>query len=153
MNKRKTLFAVVVMLAGLLFAGGVNAAFAVTTNVWYTSPADYERVQKKAKEEDKSFILLFHVDWCGYCKKLKKIFLENSEVEQVLAKYYRVKINPETGEEEGALAKKYGVKGFPNFLVVKPNGSTVRIHPFKQGGKVWTTEEFITNLEAAMAAQ
>jgi thioredoxin-related protein len=150
--KQSRIFLVsLVIMAGLLFAGGINTAAAVTTNVWYTTPADCERVQEKTKKEDKSFILFFYVDWCGYCKRLKKDFLEKPEVEQVLAKYYRVKINPETGKEEQALATKYGVHGFPNFLVVRPDGSKVRIHPFKRGGKVWTVEEFIANLEAAMA--
>jgi thiol:disulfide interchange protein len=151
--KSRALLAAVAVLAGLLFAGGISTAAAVTTNVWHTTPADCERVQEKAKKEDKAFILFFYVDWCGYCKRLKKEFLEKPEVEQALAKYYRVKINPETGAEEQALAKKYGVHGFPNFLVIQPDGGKVRIHPFKQGGKVWTVEEFISNLEAAMAAK
>ncbi len=150
--KSRTLLASFVIFSGLLLAGGLNTAAAVTTNVWYTTPADCGRVQETAKKEDKPFILFFYVDWCGYCKRLKKDFLEKPEVEQVLAKYYRVKINPETGNEEQALANKYGANGYPNFLVVRPNGSTVRIHPFKQGGQVWTVEEFIANLEAAMAA-
>ncbi|CAK8711030.1 hypothetical protein GCAAIG_00285 [Candidatus Electronema halotolerans] len=151
--KSRTLLAAFVVLAGLLLAGGISTAAAVTTNVWYTTPADCERVQETAKKEDKAFILFFYVDWCGYCKRLKKDFLAKPEVERVLAKYYRVKINPEKGAEEKALANKYGVHGFPNFLVVRPDGSKVRIHPFKQGGKVWTVEEFISNLEAAMTAK
>ena len=150
--KSRRLLAALAVLAGLLFAGGLSTAAAVTANIWHTTPADCERVQEKAKEENKSFILFFYVDWCGYCKKLKTNFLEKPEVEQVLAKYYRVKINPEKGAEEKALANKYGVHGFPNFMVVRPDGSRIRIHPFKQGGKVWTVEEFISNLEAAMAA-
>ncbi len=152
MKRSKTLFTTFVVLLGLLFACSIHTAAAVTTNVWYTSPADYESVQQAAKEQDKSFILFFYVDWCGYCKRLKKDFLEKPQVEQVLSRYFRVKINPETGEKENALATKYGVHGFPNFLVVRPNGSTVRIHPFKQGG-VWTVEEFISKLEEVMATK
>ena len=152
MVKRSNVLMTFIVLAGLLFAGGLTPAAAVTTNVWYTSPADYERVQQAAKEQGKSFILFFYVDWCGYCKRLKKDFLENSKVEQIVSHYYRVKINPEQGDKENALAMKYGVRGYPNFLVVRPDGSTVRIHPFKQGG-VWTVDEFIAKLEAVMAGQ
>ena len=143
----------VLMLAGLLTAGGGNSAAAVTTDAWYTNPADYEQVQQAAAAQGKSFILFFYVDWCGYCKRLKKIFLQHPEVKKSLAKYLRVKINPNKGKREQALARQYGVTGYPTFLVVRPNKSRTRIHPFKHGGKVWTVEEFISKLETAMAAK
>lgn len=141
----------VLMLVGLLTAG--NNAAAVTTDDWYTHPSYYEQVQKAAAEQGKSFILFFYVDWCGYCKRLKKIFLQHPDVKKSLAKYLRVKINPNKGKQEQALARKYGVTGYPTFLVVRPNKSKIRIHPFKGGGKVWTVEEFISKLESTMAAK
>lgn len=151
--KNEKIWLTVLMLVGLLTAGIGNSAAAVTTDAWYDNPADYEQVQKEAAAQGKSFILFFYVDWCGYCKRLKKNFLEQPEVKKNLAKYLRVKINPNKGKKEQALARQYGVTGYPTFLVVRPNKSKTRIHPFTGGGKVWTVQEFISKLETAMAAK
>ncbi|MGR0481100.1 MAG: thioredoxin family protein [Candidatus Electronema sp. V4] len=137
--------AAVILLSG-------KAAFALSANVWYSNASGYEEIYEGAKNEEKPFLLLFHVDWCGYCKRLKSDLLDNSKVQQFLSSYYRVKINPEDGEKEKLIAMKYGVSGYPNFRVVFPDGGSVRVHPFKNGG-IYTPDEFIAKLEAALAGK
>ena len=136
--------------AVMLLSG--KAAFALSANVWYSNASGYEEIYAGAKNEEKPFLLLFHVDWCGYCKRLKSDLLDNSKVQQFLSSYYRVKINPEDGEKEKLIAMQYGVSGYPNFRVVFPDGGSVRVHPFKRG-RIYTPDEFIAELEAVLAGQ
>ncbi len=136
--------------AVMLLSG--KTAFALSANVWHSKASGYEEIYEGAKNEEKPFLLLFHVDWCGYCKRLQSELLDNSKVRQFLASYYRVKINPEDGEKEKLIAMKYGVSGYPNFRVVFPEGGSVRVHPFKNG-RIYTPDEFIAELEAALAGQ
>jgi len=139
-------------LAALFFFSSGSAAFALSANVWYSKASEYEEVYEGAKKEEKPFLLLFHVDWCGYCKKMKSDLLDNSKVQQFVSSYYRVRINPDDGEKEKAVAMKYGVSGYPNFRVVFPDGGSVKIHPFKNGS-IYTPDEFIAELEAVLAGE
>lgn len=136
--------------AVMLLSG--KAAFALSANAWQSKASGYEEIYQGAKQEAKPFLLLFHVDWCGYCKKLQAELLDNSKVRQFISSYYRVKINPENGEKENLIAMKYGVSGYPNFRVVFPDGGSVRVHPFKNG-RIYTPDEFIAELKAVLAGK
>lgn len=140
------------LLAALFLFTSGKAAFALSSNVWYSKASEYEEVYEGAKNEGKPFLLLFHVDWCGYCKRLKSELLDNSKVQQFLSSYYRVRINPENGEKEKLIAMKYGADGYPNLRVVFPDGGSARVHPFKNG-RIYTPDEFIAELENALAGR
>lgn len=151
--KKSTLpsLAAFVFAALFLFASG-KAAFALSANAWYSKASGYEEIYAGAKNEEKPFLLLFYVDWCGYCKRLQSELLDNSKVQQFLSSYYRVKINPEDGEKENLIAMKYGADGYPNLRVVFPDGGSTRVHPFKSG-RIYTPDEFIAELEKALAGR
>lgn len=136
--------------AVILLSGWRGTASALTANSWQTTVADYEQILARAKEQNKPFLLYFHVNWCGYCKQFSSALLQNSAVEQTISSYFRVKINPENGEKENLLAMQYGVGGYPYFLIIRPSGERIRIHPFRQGGSIWSAEEFITRLKAVL---
>ncbi|MCW5200244.1 thioredoxin family protein [Desulfobulbus sp. F4] len=141
------------LLTTLFFFSSINTAFALSANIWYTKATGYEEIYEGAKKEQKPFILFFYVDWCGYCKRFKVDLLDNPKVEQFFYPYYRVKINPENGDKENAISIQYGVKGYPDFRVVFPDGSSVEISPFKQRGKVLSADEFIVKVEAALSSK
>lgn len=143
----------IVALAALFLFSSINTAFALSANIWYTKAAGYEEIYEGAKKEEKPFILFFYVDWCGYCKRFKAELLSNTKVEQALSPHYRVQINPEDGSKEDVIATKYGVHGYPNFLVVFPNGSSTKISPFKAGSIILTPDEFIAEVETALAGK
>ena len=129
-----------------------NTAEAVTTNQWYTKASNFAEIKMAAKEKDQPYILFFYTDWCGYCKKMNKNYLSNEKIQQIISKYYRIKINPEKGEAEGNLAQEKGVQGFPDFRIVHPNGISIKVHPFKRSGSL-TINEFIQELEAALKGE
>lgn len=142
-----------VLAALIVLSSGGNAAFAFSANTWYSKASGYEEIYEGAKKEDKPFLLFFYVDWCGYCRRFQSELLDDSKVQQFIASQYRVKINPEDGEQEKIIAMKYGVSGYPDFRVVFPDGGSVEVHPFKADGVICTPEEFIAALEAALAGK
>ncbi|MCI5224935.1 MAG: thioredoxin family protein [Candidatus Electrothrix sp. AR4] len=149
MIKTRKPILLILAVVGTIFLGNLDTAAAVTTGKWYTKAASHKKVRKASKKKKKAYILFFYTDWCGYCKKINKKYLSNPKVKSILSSHYKVKINPEKGFEEMDLAKKKGVRGFPDFRVVRPNGSSMRIHPFQKDG-VWTVKKFITELKAAL---
>lgn len=132
-----------------IFFGNISSAEAVSTGKWYTKPSSFEKVAQAAKKEKKPYILFFYTDWCGYCKKMNKKYLSNTTVKKVLSRYYTVKINPDDGEKENALAREKGVNGYPDFRVVHPDGRSIKIHPFQKGTSL-KVKAFVKYLKAAL---
>lgn len=117
---------------------------------WFEGASGYEEVLAIAKAGDRPFLLLFAVDWCGYCTRLKKDYLNVSPVEDVVGEHLRVEINPEEGDAERKLANAYGVKGYPTFVVLYPGQEVYRVGPFLKSGAV-TNDEFAEQIKTALA--
>lgn len=137
-------------LFAALLCRPVPAPAASDTYDWFEGASGYEEVLAIAKAGDRPFLLLFAVDWCGYCKRLKKDYLNVSPVEDVVAEHLRVEINPEDGAAERKIADAYGVRGYPTFLVLYPGQDTYRVGPFRQAGAL-TTDEFAEEIKTAVA--
>lgn len=76
-----------------------------------------------AKKENKPVFLNISASWCGYCKKMKSRVFTDAEVAQYFnSNFINVSVDGEKGEGI-QLAKKYGVKGYPTFVFLKPDGS------------------------------
>ncbi|MCW5201347.1 thioredoxin family protein [Desulfobulbus sp. US4] len=149
MNKKPASLLLIITIVGAIFIGNPHIAEAVTTSKWYTKASSFEKIEKAAQKKDKPYILFFYTDWCGYCKKMNKKYLTNAKIRQILSKHYRIKINPDNGEEEKALANEKGVNGYPDFRIVHPDGRTIKIHPFRDGGSL-KVKAFIRDLKAAL---
>ena len=149
MNKKPASLLLIITIASAIFIGNIRTAEAVTTSQWYTKASSFEKIEKAAKKKNKPYIFFVYTDWCGFCKKMNEKYFSNSEIKQILSKYYRIKINPDNGEEEKALADKKGVNGYPDFRIVHPDGRTIKIHPFRDGGSL-KVKAFIRDLKAAL---
>lgn len=118
------------------------------------SAEDYLSEYAVAKENQQPLIIYFHVEWCGFCKKLNKNYLDNEEVISVLSNYRLLQIDPEKGKEHRRIADLYGVKGYPSFFVTHPHsGEKFKLHPFRKGGENWSLEKFLSKLEKAIESQ
>jgi thiol:disulfide interchange protein len=149
MNKRPASLLLIMTIVGAIFISNAHVAEAVTTGKWYTKASSFEKIEKAAQKKNKPYIFFVYTDWCGYCKKMNKKYFSNAKIKQILAKYYRIKINPDKGEEEKALASEKGVNGYPDFRIVHPDGRTIKIHPFRDGGSL-KVKAFIRDLKAAL---
>ena len=147
MKKRPVSILLFLALVNAFFIGGT--AEAVIASQWHTKPSNFEKIEEAAKKKDEPYIIFFYTDWCGYCKKMNKKYLSDSKVESILSQYYRIKINPDNGEEEKALANEKGVRGYPDFRIVHPDGRAIKIHPFREGESL-KVKAFIRNLKAAL---
>ena len=52
-----------------------------------------------------------------WCKKLDAEILSTDAVEQFLQRVVKVRIDPEAGAEERAIAARFGVRGYPSVFV------------------------------------
>ena len=96
----------------------------------------------KAKAENKLVFMDCYTSWCGPCKYMTEtIFPQEKAGEFFNPKFVCVKFDLEKGEGP-ELAKKFGVRAYPTFVIVNPDG-TIR-HKLVGGGE---GEQFIERVK------
>ena len=135
---------------GLLACWAVLQAGAAELE-WLT---DLPRAEAKAKAENKVVLMDFTgSDWCGWCIKFDKevfdtkAFKDYAEKNLVLVKLDFPHKKPQSAElkkANAALGKKYGVDGYPTFVVLNSDGKEIgRQVGYTSGGP----KAFIAKLE------
>ena len=116
---KKMMFACMALATATLFAGE------------WTS--DFEAAKKTSKEKNLPMMLDFTgSDWCGWCKLMdRKVFAEKAwddwaktNVVFVTVDFPRdeSKITPKIKRQNESLAERFGIRGFPTFVVLSAGG-------------------------------
>lgn len=119
---------------------------------------DQPQALAKAKAEKKMVLMDFTgSDWCGWCIKMDKEIFSTPEFQKyaqanlVLVELdfpHKKQLPPMTKQQNDALAKQYGVEGFPTTVVLDSDGKTVKVFGgYVEGGAA----AFIATLEKLKA--
>ena len=108
---------------------------------WLT---DFDKALAAAEEKNAPILVNFSgSDWCYWCQKLekeifsKKAFLDFASDKLTLfqADFPRSKRLPkEIRKQNEALAKKYGIIGFPTVVLLNANGDVIARTGYQSGG-------------------
>jgi len=93
-----------------------------------------------AAKENKHVVIDFYTTWCHWCKVMDRETFSNPEVKKYLAEnFVTIRINAESTSEKVsykgeeltpvALARAFGVKGFPSLAYLDREGELVTIVP------------------------
>lgn len=117
---------------------------------WLYGSAGYARALELQRELNVPLVVYFYTDWCPYCHALDNDYLPAAPVRQYLRGVVKVRINPEHGPAEREIAKRYGVRGYPSFFVMRNvDSQPLSVHPFRRGGKNLTPAEFASACQEA----
>ena len=143
MNKL-TRFALIITLLAASFPPTRSSAAAPPSNErWLYGAAGYARAVELQQQLNIPLVVYFYADWCGYCRTLDSQYLPSAAVQDYLGRVVKVRINPERGFAERALAKRYGVTGYPSFFVMShPAARPVNVSPFRRVGNNLTPTQF-----------
>lgn len=120
---------------------------------WLNGASGYARAIELQRELNVPLIVYFYADWCPYCRKLDSEYLPTAVARQYLRGVVKVRINPEYGPAEEALARRYGVTGYPTFLVMRDLSTPPRnIQPFRKGGASLTPADWVTACQWAASS-
>lgn len=122
------------------------------TFAWHEDAKGFELALDEALKTETPLAVYFYTDWCGYCRQLEREVLYRAETEDYMRNVTKVRINPENGHTEGAIARRYGVVGFPSFFMHPGPGHEAK----KLTGRVkrdgeWqmqTPEEFVETMQS-----
>jgi protein disulfide-isomerase len=123
---------------------------------WQT---DYAAAKTAATQQNKYILLDFTgSDWCPYCIKMDKEVFEKPAFSTfageklILVKLdfpRKVSQSPAERSQNQELAKKYGIEGFPTYVLLDPTGKEVRRQVgYLEGGP----EAFISWTQGKLAA-
>ena len=111
------------------------------TPVWLTR---FGEAQETARKENKAILVNFTgSDWCPWCVRLhdevltQKPFLDYAAKNLVLLIVDFPRRKTQTAEQKQAnqaLARKYGIQGFPTVLLLDANGSVIARTGYRRGG-------------------
>ncbi len=87
--------------------------------------APWEEVLEQARQENKLIFLDAYASWCGPCKMMDKNVFSRQEVgEYFNRRFINVRKDMEKGEGKD-LSRRYGVRAYPTFLFLDPEGQVV----------------------------
>jgi thiol-disulfide isomerase/thioredoxin len=111
------------------------------SSAWREGASGFADAESDRKRLGSPMAIYFFTGWCGWCRRLESAYLPAPEVEEYLSGVVRVRIDAESGAAERALAKRFGVRGYPSFFIVSADGSSARrVHPFRVEGHMSPAE-------------
>lgn len=119
MKKRSTLLIIVSLFILSL------SAFAQDAQELTKAPylEDFDKAKEMAVAGSKPIIIDFYTDWCFWCKKFDKEQMTTAQaIDYFTNEVVMVKINAEV---DTALAKEYGVIGYPTFVLTSSSGDEI----------------------------
>ena len=107
-------------------------------------PTNFQAAQTKAKAQKKILLVAFTgSDWCPWCKKLQTEVFDKPPFASAAHKHFVLvqvdfphekKLSDELKEQNGKLAKKYTINGYPSVLLLKPDGELIARTGYSPGG-------------------
>lgn len=83
---------------------------------------DFASLLTKAKEQDRLIFIDIYAEWCGPCQFMAANIFTQQEVGNYFnPRFINAKFDAEKGEGI-MLARRYGVTGYPTFLLIDSNG-------------------------------
>ena len=86
----------------------------------------FRQALEQSRQTGKPVAMFVYTDWCPYCRQFISKVLSSGEVRQYLAGIIEVRLNPEHGQAEEAIARRYGVTGYPTYFIFPPGSDQPR---------------------------
>ena len=86
----------------------------------------FDQALERAALEDKLVFVDFFTTWCAPCREMDATTFQDPEVASWLAEHtVALKVDAEANETNEALAKRFGVRSYPNYVFISPTGELV----------------------------
>jgi hypothetical protein len=93
---------------------------------WHEGATGFAEAKREQERSGAPMLVYFRTDWCPYCQQLERELLVDNRVERFLRyEVVKVRINPEDGPAEKALADEFGNTGYPAVYLTP----TLRLSP------------------------
>ncbi len=117
------------LLLGLGFGASAFAGGAENKTIQWQR--DLKTAHRLAIEQNKPMMIVFGAEWCGYCKKLEKTTLSNTQLSKYINSTF-ISVHIDVDEQE-RVAQILEVKSLPCTIILSPNADLLgRVEGFQQ---------------------
>lgn len=95
-----------------------------SAEVSWTNLTSLQQIESSVKNENKPVVIDFYADWCAQCKELDKYTYTDEKVVELSKNLNNIKID--LTKENPDITSKYGIKGLPVVIFLKPNGEEIK---------------------------
>ncbi|MEE9553727.1 MAG: thioredoxin fold domain-containing protein [candidate division Zixibacteria bacterium] len=136
MRSKQWIITMAVVAVGIfLFAGIGSTDNKESKEVIELNWVKYDKGLELAAKANKPIMVDFYTNWCKFCKKMdKETFAEETVAKYLNENFVIIKVNAESKEtvitadgslSERALSKSFGVRGYPAYWFLKPDGEKI----------------------------
>jgi thioredoxin-like negative regulator of GroEL len=86
---------------------------------------DFDSALKTAEKENKPILMDVTTDWCGWSKKMDRETFAKLSVQEQLQDCVLVRLNPETSEQNRAIAQRYSAESYPTMVILNHRGESL----------------------------
>jgi thiol:disulfide interchange protein DsbD len=119
-TKVKYLIAIAGIIAGVWLIKPESKSAEVT----WKNLTSLEQIETSVKSDKKPIMIDFYADWCAQCKELDKYTYTDEKVVELSKNINNIKID--LTKENSDITNKYGIKGLPVVIFMKPNGEEIK---------------------------
>ena len=95
-----------------------------SAEVAWTNLTSLQQIESSVNSEKKPVMIDFYADWCAQCKELDKYTYTDEKVVELSKNINNIKID--LTKENPDITAKYGIKGLPVVIFMKPNGEEIK---------------------------
>ncbi len=92
------------------------------TPAWFLGANGYDGAELERQASRASLLVYFQRRSCAGCRRFEKDVLASPEVKSFLGGVVKVRVDPDDGEREQKLARRFGVSQLPAVAVIPPQG-------------------------------
>ena len=90
---------------------------------WLLGEQGYRDALRLSERHRVPVLVYAYTDWCQFCRRLESSLLRDVEVNRVLARFVKVKLNPEQSDANRRMFRQWGGRGYPTLFVKAPDES------------------------------
>lgn len=117
----KPLWGLLAIILGVVAVTTVAKRFQPTEVIPWRS--DFDAARAESGRSGKPLLAYFTASWCGPCERMKHTTWADPAVDAALRGYVPVKIDV---DQRADLAEAHGVSGIPAYLVISPDGRSLK---------------------------
>ena len=128
---------------------------------WLDGVEGYEEAALEWVQARTPLVVYFRADWCPQCRDFEQRTLKAPRVREAFDRMVKVRVNPETSDDQRRLADAWRVEGYPAVFVLSPDGEdpvAIATHRRDPGGVLrfpeWMlqpADDFLDRVKEAVA--
>lgn len=122
--KGYTKFKYALAIAGIAAGTWLLKPESHSAEVSWTNLTSLQQIESSVKSGGKPVMIDFYADWCAQCKELDKYTYTDEKVAELSRNTNNIKID--LTKENPDISDKYGIKGLPVVIFMKPNGEEIK---------------------------